>query len=152
MSFDQRMKQLVLYVFSLNPFRAGRCLSTCNTRQERCTIASQSLSSRAMSFDSWNNANILTPDYVSIPFEQGDVFRRQKDREVQVFENQSQSLSSRAMSFDTNTISSLFATVCLNPFPFRAGRCLSTLIPLFVLLLLVCLNPFRAGRCLSTTC
>ena len=77
MSFDLNRGVVTKMSFNrLNPFRAGRCLSTRKsvTKRKRTRI-------------------------VSIPFEQGDVFRQ--DREVQVFENQ-----------------------CLNPF--RAGRCLST--------------------------
>ena len=61
-------------------------------------IKSQSLSSRAMSFDIW----YLYQDeriYVSIPFEQGDVFRP-KSYVLKTATKWSQSLSSRAMSFD----------------------------------------------------
>ena len=38
--------------FGLNPFRAGRCLSTINLSPKEGNYESQSLSSRAMSFDS----------------------------------------------------------------------------------------------------
>ena len=62
---------------------------------------SQSLSSRAMSFDGEVQASV---DYntVSIPFEQGDVFRPQGNSEI-CWAFRSQSLSSRAMSFDSRT-------------------------------------------------
>ena len=130
---------------------------------------SQSLSSRAMSFDGEVQASV---DYntVSIPFEQGDVFRPQGNSEIcWAFRSQSlssramsfdsrtaqyemeltksQSLSSRAMSFDRFERSRYFNANRLNPF--RAGRCLSTRFsPLNKKS--YCLNPFRAGRCLST--
>ena len=108
----------------LNPFRAGRCLSTLNPMTGRAEeVPSQSLSSRAMSFDIKVGTTSETTN-VSIPFEQGDVFRRLQMRQVRwqylvsipfeqgdVFRQeravevhtgyQSQSLSSRAMSFDT---------------------------------------------------
>ena len=61
-------------------------------------IMSQSLSSRAMSFD-LKNTTSQTIKFVSIPFEQGDVFRHN----CEVHNDHlvlSQSLSSRAMSFD----------------------------------------------------
>ena len=60
---------------SLNPFRTGRCLST------NILITLQRI-------------KIL----VSIPFEQGDVFRQKMYKEE--FSTMSQSLSNRAMSFD----------------------------------------------------
>ena len=59
----------------LNPFRAGRCLSTSEL---------------------FINLGI---EIVSIPFEQGDVFRPIKDLK-ETAKSVSQSLSSRAMSFD----------------------------------------------------
>ena len=63
----------------LNPFRAGRCLSTDATKGKYgYWVMSQSLSSRAMSFDYWLILNSDKNRYVSIPFEQGDVFRRPK--------------------------------------------------------------------------
>ena len=84
---------------SLNPFRTGRCLST----EQEFSIRgldnlSQSLSNRAMSFDR-GRSNCLQAYLVSIPFEQGDVFRHIP----QVYlpgKAGSQSLSNRAMSFD----------------------------------------------------
>ena len=65
---------------------------------------------------------LATDGCVSIPFEQGDVFRL---RQAQTLEKGS-----------------------LNPF--RAGRCLSTYRIGESKNILTCLNPFRAGRCLST--
>ena len=100
MSFDMLENAVQRTVkTSLNPFRAGRCLSTKGAALKMETLK------------------------VSIPFEQGDVFRL-KERQ--------QALVRR----------------CLNPF--RAGRCLSTKSTLRMKTLASCLNPFRAGRCLST--
>ena len=100
--FRPKLNEMVGRILQgLNPFRAGRCLSTDQLTMLN-GIMSQSLSSRAMSFDL--NANIvLTPSFslnpfragrclstqqsilkslemtlVSIPFEQGDVFRLQR--------------------------------------------------------------------------
>ena len=52
MSFDltKHMKYMVVNM-SLNPFRAGRCLSTTTAGQGGFVTLSQSLSIRAMSFD-----------------------------------------------------------------------------------------------------
>ena len=63
-------------------------------------VTSQSLSSRAMSFDKHWVMQVLTSTWVSIPFEQGDVFRH------------------------LCLVSIPWSVLCLNPF--RAGRCLST--------------------------
>ena len=59
---------------------------------------SQSLSSRAMSFDRTTSGR-TTESNVSIPFEQGDVFRRFRFLCIRMAKG-SQSLSIRAMSFD----------------------------------------------------
>ena len=88
----------------LNPFRAGQCLSTNDNRSLLTKIAeSQSLSSRAMSFDvgtlaiaeeamsqslsframSFDTSEERKPSeffIVSIPFDQGDVFRQNDKR------------------------------------------------------------------------
>ena len=61
---------------SLNPFRAGRCLSTRVVALTNKAKESQSLSSRAMSFDVAYALRREGVQIVSIPFEQGDVFRR----------------------------------------------------------------------------
>ena len=100
MSFDIKIiGKLKEIIDSLNPFRAGRCLST-NMNSENFDLyeLSQSLSSRAMSFDEEINKVI------------SDV-------------EKSQSLSSRAMSFDPKPEE---PTRSLGLNPFRAGRCLST--------------------------
>ena len=62
------------------------------------SILSQSLSSRAMSFDA-NRVVKSDVEGVSIPFEQGDVFRPE-EVDLKTVTILSQSLSSRAMSFD----------------------------------------------------
>ena len=85
---------------------------------------SQSLSSRAMSFDNQDGSDFVITLPVSIPFEQGDVFRQ-----LPLFVRK-------------------WKRVGLNPF--RAGRCLSTDSLLLGGQYHTSLNPFRAGRCLST--
>ena len=64
-------------------------------------VMSQSLSSRAMSFDEGLESYATEWKKVSIPFEQGDVFRQMEESGI------------------TSEV------ICLNPF--RAGRCLSTI-------------------------
>ena len=59
---------------------------------------------------------------VSIPFEQGDVFRQ--IRMSNQDKKKSQSLSNRAMSFDKGGDVKSISVTRLNPF--RTGRCLST--------------------------
>ena len=86
---------------SLNPFRTGRCLSTLHAEIYKDV-----------------------QETVSIPFEQGDVFRHTK----------TESLRLEAISLN----------------PFRTGRCLSTIITMEIQSCLSSLNPFRTGRCLST--
>ena len=66
------------------------------------TSVSQSLSSRAMSFDVSSVIDLFGNTAVSIPFEQGDVFRPKTLQLHAEIYKESQSLSSRAMSFDEN--------------------------------------------------
>ena len=76
MSFDPVVSKPTDVKARLNPFRAGRCLSTASlASNEIHEFRSQSLSSRAMSFDANRPKHKLHKE-VSIPFEQGDVFRR----------------------------------------------------------------------------
>ena len=76
-----------------------------------------------MSFDGLGHSIAFVIVSVSIPFEQGDVFRRKTmNKLIQTIG--SQSLSSRAMSFDVQ-VAENESIRSLNPF--RAGRCLSTL-------------------------
>ena len=108
----------------------------------------QSLSSRAMSFDLKNFYLINLGEQVSIPFEQGDVFRLLF---MAIVPKLSTSLNpfraGRCLSTGSMVLSLLFVN-SLNPF--RAGRCLSTLSLLWRFIMSISLNPFRAGRCLST--
>ena len=75
MSFDKKPSVILNKDKCLNPFRAGRCLSTLYIGDLLCSDLSQSLSSRAMSFDQYGC-------------------------DLHNFLFKSQSLSSRAMSFD----------------------------------------------------
>ena len=75
MSFDKVQKAKTLQLRGLNPFRAGRCLSTPLSLLWEKQGKSQSLSSRAMSFDNISFTAKKSEYQVSIPFEQGDVFR-----------------------------------------------------------------------------
>ena len=62
-------------IISLNPFGTGQCLST-KTRFHCCSIfESQSLWNRAVSFDQYPKSLALMDELVSIPLEQGSVFR-----------------------------------------------------------------------------
>ena len=60
--------------------------------------------------------------FVSIPFDQGNVFRQMA--KINIDATASQSLSIRAMSFDTTQAFKSFLEESLNPF--RSGQCLST--------------------------
>ena len=75
MSFDLPKSVKLPACLRLNPFGTGQCLSTCvyfiNTVTRHL---SQSLWNRAMSFDS-NRCPSITLTHVSIPLEQGNVFR-----------------------------------------------------------------------------
>ena len=90
----------IIKTVSLNPFRTGRCFSTQQIMQQSVTGG------------------------VSIPFEQGDVFRRSRG------------------------VGKLCYRVGLNPF--RTGRCFSTVDLIVTIKKLRGLNPFRTGRCFST--
>ena len=149
MSFDDiHCIDIQINKICLNPFRAGRCLST-ERRGDKTVLCSRLNPFRAGRCLSTDDVlNMRTHFRVSIPFEQGDVFRPR------------------------NGDSSESIGLCLNPF--RAGRCLSTKKERQLQMLenvsipfeqgdvfrlwfnslseaLDCrLNPFRAGRCLST--
>ena len=80
------------------PFEQGDVFRPKSGTKNPNPCSSQSLSSRAMSFDENDKLNYYRI-IVSIPFEQGDVFRRKMVMDkLQAIA--SQSLSSRAMSFD----------------------------------------------------
>ena len=84
---------------------------------------------------------------VSIPLEQGGVFRPQSGQ-LSKRRYESQSLWNRAGSFDRKRMSFLLQLKSLNPF--GTGRGLSTMKKLFVMKSVSCLNPFGTGRGLST--
>ena len=65
----------------------------------------------------------LRDDLVSIPLEQGNVFRHSEET-IKNEERSSQSLWNRAMSFDPAILFILRLALCLNPF--GTGQCLST--------------------------
>ena len=110
--------------------------------------SSQSLSSRAMSFDSTTYVYSFIIIYVSIPFEQGDVFRQYYIcLFVHYYLRLNPFRAGRCLS-TTMVFTILLTNNCLNPF--RAGRCLSTLLINNTQIRKHCLNPFRTGRCLST--
>ena len=99
MSFDLISFIAIVCLFSLNPFRAGRCLSTATIFNYKATIVGLNpfRAGRCLSTKFYHL--LASRSIVSIPFEQGDVFRHNCPEEV-VVDNTSQSLSSRAMSFD----------------------------------------------------
>ena len=101
MSFDDiHCIDIQINKICLNPFRAGRCLST-ERRGDKTVLCSRLNPFRAGRCLSTDDVlNMRTHFRVSIPFEQGDVFRPR------------------------NGDSSESIGLCLNPF--RAGRCLST--------------------------
>ena len=84
---------------------------------------------------------------VSIPLEQGNVFRHKFSTQWNE-EEQSQSLWNRAMSFDTNSQHNGTQKNSLNPF--GTGQCLSTGVEIEICGNWICLNPFGTGQCLST--
>ena len=76
MSFDNTNTQQKENIMSLNPFRSGQCLSTVeHGNDDFLPEQSQSLSIRAMSFDIVGLGSVLGDGSVSIPFDQGNVFR-----------------------------------------------------------------------------
>ena len=102
MSFDNTNTQQKENIMSLNPFRSGQCLSTVeHGNDDFLPEQSQSLSIRAMSFDIVGLGSVLGDGSVSIPFDQGNVFRQ---------------MDSRLTEMDKG----------LNPF--RSGQCLSTIL------------------------
>ena len=147
MSFDSKCHQLKSLKVCLNPFRSGQCLSTED-------IIMSSLKSRFVSipFDQGNVFRLQTLSFravfVSIPFDQGNVFRPNGVSSViDLFVS---------IPFDQGNVFRLrvailtwWVKVCLNPF--RSGQCLSTMIWLILVPAAIGLNPFRSGQCLSTT-
>ena len=105
----------------LNPFGTGQCLSTNPSCHINASCESQSLWNRAMSFD--QHYQLMSPvRFVSIPLEQGNVFRRRTSVYLLKY-LPSQSLWNRAMSFDFQKYAKCDVK-SLNPF--GTGQCLST--------------------------
>ena len=131
----------------LNPFRTGRCLSTLllvlvllNHGRLNPFRTGRCLSTRSRNRSGSEKS-------VSIPFEQGDVFRLHA-RACTGMVSMSQSLSNRAMSFDetktVNTTDSDWSQSLSNRAMFFDGGVISLSEPY------TRLNPFRTGRCFST--
>ena len=133
----------------LNPFGTGQCLSTDGAVQSVAGFnPSQSLWNRAVSFDC-TRFEVLRDSEVSIPLEQGSVFRQQ----INLLSQQQKGLN-----------------------PFGTGQCLSTTSTIMVFKRSIVsipleqgsvfrpygdgtlpgiwysLNPFGTGQCLSTLC
>ena len=108
--------------------------------------ASQSLWNRAMSFDYFPE-ELKSPRAVSIPLEQGNVFRQHS--RIGSRNNVSQSLWNRAMSFDKD---GTFARLSGSMSQSLWNRAMSfdQLNVSKVNYLSICLNPFGTGQCLST--
>ena len=111
----------------LNPFRTGRGLSTeWLERQADSLNRSQSLWNRAGSFDTCEGS-CCSRFWVSIPLEQGGVFRLRHFWLVRLLAK-SQSLWNRAGSFDEKLKALDELLGSLNPF--GTGRGLSTIVKL----------------------
>ena len=98
MSFDIITWLSIYYYYCLNPFRAGRCLSTIKDLKETAKSVVSIPFEQGDVFRRRCNQR-CGELRVSIPFEQGDVFRLRRATEIGIIKS-SQSLSSRAMSFD----------------------------------------------------
>ena len=152
---------------SLNPFRSGRCLSTrCScfswlcityvsipfeqgdvfrlfsTVSDGASLASQSLSIRAMSFDICVLVRSQTSTSLN-PFRSRRCLSTELARMVFFGDVKSKSLSSRAMSFDRWIGNGLQTIRSLNPF--RAGRCLSTYYCCWFIYCWIVSIPFEQG-------
>ena len=107
----------------LNPFRTGRCLSTLLLVLVLLNHGRLNPFRTGRCLSTGKNGALLDDVRVSIPFEQGDVFRLHA-RACTGMVSMSQSLSNRAMFFDGGVISLSEPYTRLNPF--RTGRCFST--------------------------
>ena len=77
MSFDISEVYCINRTACLNPFGTGQCLSTLLLLLVLLLLLSQSLWNRAMSFDLRSRVALANKTKVSIPLEQGNVFRQQ---------------------------------------------------------------------------
>ena len=119
MSFDTLLIIIVFRIRCLNPFGTGQCLST-KLSSVNAVALSQSLWNRAVSFDVYPIASKTNAGVVSIPLEQGSVFRPEMVVPPSLFKV-SQSLWNRAVSFDCSGI--------LKPCGTRLTRATSQLFP-----------------------
>ena len=107
---------------SLNPFGTGQCLST-KVEDQLLAIDEVSIPLEQGNVFRLDTAEYATDAEVSIPLEQGNVFRRCNKRKIWLLDR-SQSLWNRAMSFDNGIRVSSVRNNGLNPF--GTGQCLST--------------------------
>ena len=108
---------------SLNPFGTGQCLST-KVEDQLLAIDEVSIPLEQGNVFRLDTAEYATDAEVSIPLEQGNVFRRCNKRKIWLLDR-SQSLWNRAMSFDNDLNGEIGQSSSLNPF--GTGQCLSTL-------------------------
>ena len=123
MSFDNHKARWWTATSGLNPFGTGQCLST------------------------KSRSDTKKHHYVSIPLEQGNVFRRSYEQIVGV--GQSQSLWNRAMSFDFHQYINNFLNESSQSLWNRAMSFDVELVEGRIALA-EGLNPFGTGQCLST--
>ena len=124
MSFDYLTQLLLIKEEGLNPFGTGQCLSTKEITPELLDFCVSIPLEQGNVFRRRYCANIWRTIKVSIPLEQGNVFRR-------------------------NAIcTQLICFLSLNPF--GTGQCLSTNTPGCQIREVLSLNPFGTGQCLST--
>ena len=148
MSFDEWRRATIYFKNGLNPFGTGQCLSTEAEGEEYLAYIVSIPLEQGNVFRRIVAANDSLINEVSIPLEQGNVFRH--DGEV-------------FLHIDA---------ACLNPFgtgqclstksgnrercgrfrlnPFGTGQCLSTITHPTKDASYLCLNPFGTGQCLST--
>ena len=108
----------------LNPFGTGQCLSTDGAVQSVAGFnPSQSLWNRAVSFDC-TRFEVLRDSEVSIPLEQGSVFRLILETGLLLAENVSIPLEQGSVFRQLVMTWNVFIKISLNPF--GTGQCLST--------------------------
>ena len=78
MSFDGSCSTIRNIQRSLNPFRSGRCLSTKEAHEERVKAWSLNPFRSGRCLSTRRDARVTALVQVSIPFDQGDVFRLQR--------------------------------------------------------------------------
>ena len=147
MFFDNRKGSTKQRYASLNPFRTGRCFSTRDKEQlTRAESLNPFRTGRCFStyqrkFKQWKLS------YVSIPFEQGDVFRRKLLKDVVLNLHVS-------IPFEQGDVFRLIIIIygrfilCVS-IPFEQGDVFRQDYK-DQIKSLGCLNPFRTGRCFST--